>query len=445
MTRGSLGLFPLSIAGEQTPLVQSLTSYLCSLASAHNRSPTAMLGILGRHTGTPLETMAVHLTGTDGSIISGYGVQQNYVLTALSRASGRSDLIQMCMGQFRPVFAPKGGRAVKVNRHWCAQCYREMRLSGVDAYDILLVQLPDLQICPKHLVELHSKCGNCDAYQLTLPANCKMDTCGECGAWLGSFDAVQLNTDLESAAYQKWLINELSELLIVRDRVAPLLSGREISRFLRELVDVRQLTQRQIAVKVNIPVNTLQQWIHFRNKPTIMSWLRACANLGISPASVFLDPDLAAHQLPLPFASPTIYKRTRDAPFKHYSRELIQEAVAHQLSLTQPPFIGTKELALKLDIPVGILYFYDPHGCKLLTKRLRRHRALKREYKKASFTRSARRVLTRMNSEGRLLTRRVFIDRFMAKTKCSLRAAKQIYPDALRKFLNRGAQDAKGE
>ena len=434
--RGTLDLFRVEIAGAGTPFVQTLTSYLCAVASAHNRSPTAMLGILGRHAGVSLDTMAGHLAGTDGSIVNGYGTLQRQVLTALSRASGRSDLIQMCLGQFTPVFAPKGGRAVKVNRHWCSRCYVEMRLKGVDAYDFLLVQLVELKICPDHLVELQCQCGSCGAHQLTLPTNCKLDICGECGAWLGAFVAAPLDADLESAAYQKWLVNELAELLMSRDEVAPLLTGRELSKFLRELLAVTRLTQKQLATRVNIPVDTLRQWIHCRNKPTIASLLRACANLGVSPATLYLDPQLAAHQLSFPFLSPTIYRCTRDAPRKQHSQELIRNAIALQLSRTELPFLGTKELARNLGIPLSILYFHDPEGCKLLTRRLRRHRSAKREYQKSNLARSAERVLGRMEREGQPLTRRIFVERLMARSKCSIWIAKDLFPVALRKFLS---------
>lgn len=432
---GTLNLYPIDVHGTGTPFVQSLTSYICAVAAAHNLSPTALLRIIGRHAGVSFDSTAWHLARTDGAIVNGYGSFQTQVLTALSRASGRPDLMQTCLGQLRPVFAAKGGRAVKINRHWCAKCYISMRSAGIVAYDLLLIQIAELQICPEHKMPLQSTCGQCGAHQLTLPANCRLDICGKCGVWLGSLPLRELGADLESAAYQEWLVHELKHLLIVRDQVAPLLTGREVRRFLRELMDARDLSAEVIATQVKIPVNTLAQWISGRNQPTIAFWLRACANLGISPAAVFLDPQIAAHQLPLPFESPTIYQSTRDGPIRKHDRDRIRKAVSDQLALNKPTVRGVIELAKVLGIPVGMMYFHDPDGCKNLTRKIRRLTSIRTAKKKETLARSAQRLLVRLDRENEKLTRKNFVERLMERSDCTVRVARDLFPIALQKYL----------
>lgn len=325
-----LRLYPVDIQGSDTPHVESMASFIGAAAIAHRRTPIQFLASILDYAGFG-EVGARHLVHPDGCTMNGYGLTQQRILGSLTRAFGKGNFVQLCLGQIGGIFAPKGGRVVKTTRHWCAACYREQRRAEVRPHDLLMWQLAELRICPQCSGSLRNSCWRCGAQQLTIPRSGRMDVCGSCASWLGEGERASVAGGTEGHAYQLWLANTIGKLLQLRIEIGALASGYEPARFLISVMETRQVSSEELAKQIQMPLDTLAQWLRRRSKPTFTSWLRACANLGVDVADTLLDPVRSAHQLQLPFAPARIYQATRPKPHRKYDKDAVQTAIRAQL------------------------------------------------------------------------------------------------------------------
>lgn len=427
-------LYPIDAKGIGTSLVQSFTSFVCSVAVAHKKSPAAMLRVVSGRFGYELGSH-VPVGECDAATLNSYGSMQRIAVGSFSRAYQRADLVQTSLGQLAPVFASLGGRAVKSKRHWCPGCYAHMRSSEEEAHDLLMWQVADLMICPVCKQQLRSKCPKCRAEQPSLPPSGAVDCCFKCGGWLGdSVTPKATPMSARSAAYQEWLTIAVARLLECRSEIADYLTGKEPASFLRSLANARGVNLTALAKQTRVPLETIHQWTRGRCQPTLTSWLRACANMGVNPADTLIDPAEAAKQLVLPFDPPRVYLVTRDGPRKKHSRELIEKALKTQLQLKRPSITSVKALAREISVPISMIYFHAPKLAKALAAKYRQMSSAKVSDRKMSLKRSAQRILKKRDDRDLPLTRKPFVEELMRRNRCGQRTAKDLFPIAMARY-----------
>lgn len=428
-----LRLFPVAIQGTETPHVESMASFICAAAIEHRRSPIQFLVSILDYSLSPGHSYARHLANADGCTINGYGLSQRRVVSALTRGFGPGDFVQLCLGQVGEIFAPKGGRVVKTSRHWCPSCYREQRHREVRAYDLLMWQLAELTDCPQCFGSLTNSCWQCRARQLPLPRSGRMDLCATCGAWLGE-QLIAATGEAKESAYQRWLVRTIEKLLVERTAISKVASGFEPARFLISVMESRQVSSEVLANQIQMPLDTLTQWVRRRNKPTFTSWLRACVNLGADFSETLLDPVRAAHQLQLPFESGRVYRPTRTKPHRKYDKESVKEAIRAELLEGGLTVTSVRELAERLGMPDSMLFFHEPTGVKELSALLRRKAQNAKRSRACVILKSARRVTARMSRDGVPMLRKTFVQELMKRTGCSIRCAKDLFPVVMAEF-----------
>ncbi len=119
-------LYPLPPRGLHTPLVESLSSYVCRLAHEHHVYP----GTLIRYLIAPLIAKPYLVTGRSSSIsgflrlatpINGNSIMAQDWVRALTALTLRQDLRQLTLLAWSDALSERG--LLQKMRHWCPACY----------------------------------------------------------------------------------------------------------------------------------------------------------------------------------------------------------------------------------------------------------------------------------------------------------------------------------
>lgn len=400
--------FRCSIPGAGTTEVTTLTGYIAALADTHCVRARTILGALDSAGSLGLEG-SIRWILQQGRTINAYGSLQRRVLAALILQTSQPELELSCLGRLAPAFAANGVGAIKRHRHWCPLCFQRARKADEPAADLLAWQVCDVALCIRDLAPLEWRCPKCGAPQDFIPANGALDTCGHCGCPLTDQTESQTHRyDALGAAYQLWLCRVVPELLL--DLAAfRSLKGNECSAFLRALTGARRGTLESLAQHVGVPLDTLLQWSRQRSKPTLLSWLRFCASLGVTPARTLADPIQAALQLPLPVPGVRLYCATRTAPTPRHSGTAIRAAIVEQLNCERPTVTSVAQLARIIHVPIGTVYFHARMEARALAAKLLELDRRKRTSRERNLRRRAGRAVARLRKRGEPVTRRAVV------------------------------------
>jgi len=426
----SLHLDAPLVEGAGSAGVESLTSYMCGVATANRISTNQLLCTLFR-SDDPDRLFDRRRLANRRPAINGSGATQQLVLEALEQATGRPDVSETCLWWATRSFAGNGFGLHCTTRRWCGPCYLERRRNGGRVCDLLAWHISELAVCPLHRCPLADECPRCRASQPWLPLSGMLDICTACGGWLGYEQAPRPSSLTDCGAYQNWLLTDVEELLRSRYEFCGHLTGDECSRFLRALLSARALHHRELSQRLSINHKTYEKWISLIRRPTLANWFRVCARVGVSTASTLIDPERAGAQLPLllePVGDhiPLERANTRALCDKHR----IREEVKKQLDASPPTVSTITELAAILGVSPYALRTHARADVLRLATRLRRDKD------KRSIRQTALRVaigyLRRAAHEGRAVTNGLLAREISSQVRCSGSYARHIAERCLR-------------
>lgn len=221
--------YHLEPIGIGTPIVESLSSYICRLALAHCVSPGVLIrqqtlsNAYGIYEDQPLVASlpsigyALKINGTGA-------VARRFVhrLETLTFKSNLERLTMLAWSQKTVALADP----CKCYRAWCPQCYQDWRHLEQVIYEPLLWSWTAVIVCPRHCQLLQTICPSCGQNQQLIQAKMRPGYCCKCQQWLGfSSDCQpsQLQTTLDHLEFNWhiWVAQTIQQVLAVGSSSLP--------------------------------------------------------------------------------------------------------------------------------------------------------------------------------------------------------------------------------
>jgi ribosomal protein S27E len=182
-------LYPVEPQGLGTLNIESLSSYLLRVASAHSTTVGVLLRTLcdqdsygaqrdiARVQHAPL-TILIRPSETTASAIK--------VLAEATELPINSLMSMTMMALYKAVRRPL--RFFAPNLQWCACCIREQKRADRTVYFKLIWMFHDLGVCPDHQCDLRDRCPSCSRFQTSVARSHSIGSCTYCGADLAGDD-----------------------------------------------------------------------------------------------------------------------------------------------------------------------------------------------------------------------------------------------------------------
>lgn len=407
---------------------ESLTGYLCRVAARHQTTTPRLLNYLDDQFHTLIPG---NYTLKNARSINGFGEANRRTIGALAQVYPGIDLGKLSFEGIGNSFSRGGTGLLKWHRHWCPMCFSSDMNSRGEAYDRLLWQTAEIEVCPTHGCLLQNSCLACGNHQHRMPSRGKLDSCHRCGAWLGKHHGTTPNFSLRKSAYQKWLCKEIPALFEIKEALSPRQTYLECGAFIKAICRTRKLTPRELANNLGISYEKIAYTYSGKSRPKLSTWLQVCARLNISPALTLFNPIEAANQLPLelpvlsakaPKASKSKNKRTQFSPAE------INEVLDIQLAQKAPDYPSIKSLAKANQITESAIYYHAKPKATKLAEKLKNIRHKNAESTRLNLIRHGVAILIARHQEGLFTNRKTFILEMKAKTGVSQRKAKDFFP-----------------
>src|SRR6266487_2851742 len=244
-------LFSLEPVGLGTPWVESLTSYIARLASAHAVFPGVLMNKLlealvqGRHSGI------LHISqGKKTNLLNATGLRATLAVQFLETLTMRSDLRHLTLLAWSEILCLRG--LVRLTKAWCPQCYEHWREHREIIFDPLLWAIQEVTTCAIHQIPLCQQCPNPDCAR-TLPALCwrsRPGYCAYCQEWLGRPSGGTKMNDPALAERHRWISMNVGALLALSPQIPVSPSRKRVPEALPAII--QQVTQGNISAFARI-------------------------------------------------------------------------------------------------------------------------------------------------------------------------------------------------
>lgn len=372
-------LYSIEPAATNTPLVESLSSYLSRLAEAHCVTTGTLIGkvltpILNRRYLNNTANRGGSGLYSLGSSINGLGSTALDLVISLQELTLREDLVYSTMLPWSDVLPARGlSRAIKA---WCPVCLQESREEGSVSAEQLIWTLKSVSMCTKHNIKLSTYCPNkeCSKTIPVLHRRSRPGHCSNCGGWLGvSLDQVPVGNN----NVMKWEIEKakmVGELIKKSASKKCKPKRKRISTVLKYLVqELTGGTKAPFSRYIGIPDVTFRNWLSGQTIPPMESLLRICYCSNLTLVE-FLTNDLSKiHYTCLrePIFNKDAGKRTK--PNNRFDPIFVKKFLEDAISDDESPPPSVKEIAARLGFDRRLLYKHFPELCKTLAERRLRY------------------------------------------------------------------------
>lgn len=367
-------LASLKPMGIGTPYRESLSSYYLALAHLHHVSPR----ILAREMIIPQREDGRERQGDDAftswklSSFNGIGSVPETWAKRLGDLTGRIELVDLTLVPLRPYTHRQ--RLMTAEKKWCPLCLAEAEKEG-RAYGQLLWEIAAVQACPKHGINLISRCScNKSGAQPTSNRVHLSGICEFCGQSL----AQNYEGFIESAAEDEVIRSRLvAELLDHMERLKGGVPG--ISEFLKGAI--RHFTDGNEALfgkMLGIKKNTVHGWIHDGFVPTFPQIVEIALACRCSIVDVMSGLHIAFREIELAYAQAKTQKPFRTKDTGTFNRDKVKNQMEALLSAAPPISVATA--AKKIGVDRRTLYT----GCSDIVHKISRRF---REYRSAEKAR----------------------------------------------------------
>lgn len=310
--RSPTRLYPLEPIGVDTPLVESLISYLARLAAEHCVAPMGLIAQeIAPHVGKRFarDPRACQQFFSDRRhllALCGSGPVARDWTQALERLTGWSDLTPLTLAAFDRVITAPTRATLRPGGRWCPDCYEAWRGVGSELYGPLIWMMDAVSWCPIHQTPLAAVCPNaaCGHTATWRISQAQRGRCPHCGCWLGrsahvaqAVEPAQPPVGAGGAslgrhadadrAWQARVAESVGVLLAVADRrdataAAPVVQ-QALARWGSALpMSVGALLQRRAGVTERM----LRDWGEGSSRPSLPQVLRLCRVLELSAADL---------------------------------------------------------------------------------------------------------------------------------------------------------------
>ncbi len=368
-------LFSLEPVGVGTPWVESLTSYIARLASAHAVFPGVFMNKLleplvqGRHSGI------LHISqGAKTNLLNATGLRATLAVQFLESLTMRSDLRHLTLLVWSEILCLRG--LVRLTKAWCPVCYEHWREQGKIIFDPLLWVIQEVTTCGVHQIPLCQQCPNPDCAR-SLPALCwrsRPGYCAYCQEWLGRPPGTTVMSDPAQVVRQRWVIMNVGALLALSPTVMVSPSRKRVQEALPAII--QQATQGNISAfarTLNMPQGLVSHWVNGRKLPQLEMLLHICSVVDLSLEALLLhDPGSLRSRLRAA-DEPAMYELRSKWTHVRVSREQVRLALEKILAANEDPPPTLTQVAQRLGLGSPVLYKCHPEACYAISARYKEY------------------------------------------------------------------------
>jgi len=323
-------LAPLRLYGLGTPQVESLASFYCRLADAHQVTPKQLAKVLFNDSAYLSIDDAPELKSIDldARIFCTHSGRTAVIVERLEKLTGAANLACGTLLRLRGALSRNQTGSSVQRRRWCPMCYAQLADRIVEP---LAWWIPQITRCPLHGARLTDRCARCGSYQRDWRIGSVRMLCIKCGFALKSADRMRD----ESTPWEAWCHTEMLKVLthIATPKSADI-PHRAVDIFLAKAIRLAALEGRPCPVSSE----TAKMRALGHRLTTIFGMAARC---GTTPMDIFLRPEEAV--------SPGLFESDIDTPrppqrrgFNKHGYRLCERTMRKLLALPNttmlPPF-----------------------------------------------------------------------------------------------------------
>ncbi len=295
-------LYGIEPIGVGTPLVESLTSYLERIASAHCVSTGTLIAkeiapIINKpyvtgNSPAPLVTVSTTFLSASRAI-NGFGVTATDWISAIQNLTSKQELCFLTMLPWKGLIAKS--KLLREVRAWCPCCYQEWYETERPIYDPLLWSLHPVTACLKHKRFLRHHCNHCNKHITPLVRRQRSGFCPHCSQWLGvSTDNTSPVNEIltgDQLRWHTWVFDHIGTILATASRL-PSLSNN--SAVIADLVSacIQMITRGDLQAFVrrfnSFSQRTIDMWRRGDGLPELGRLMDFCYRTDVSMRDVLL-------------------------------------------------------------------------------------------------------------------------------------------------------------
>lgn len=361
----------------ETPLTESLTSYINRLAWMYRVAPRILVAQeivphLGKsyHFRTSPYLLSAFCR-SEAMSINGAGECALDWSETLTRLTMRENLLDLTLHPWAGKIPPQG--FLREAPAWCPECYHEWRENRHTIYQPLLWMLQIVTVCLRHRRRLYVRCFHCQKKQSVIATRIRPGCCTQCMAWLGMPSDLRTEDEVNNETYdwQQWVLEIIEEF-----REASITCGslpwEQLSKGLTLCSEIVGGT-KQLATRTGSSKQLLSSWQHHKQTPSFERMLELCYVLDTSPL-LLMTSNREALKDALLTSEGYRMPRNSDLSLRSVNREHALALIQAVLDGREAP-MGVRQLERRLGLGARTLIYHFPQECPLVSSRYQVYRA----------------------------------------------------------------------
>lgn len=399
-------LLSLDPQGLNSSRCEALISYLTRLAGAHVVRPNALVKeIVIPLTEINLDTSSCNFNVSYSRTINSY---TKYAITfseAIGKLTLKENLKYLTFLPWGKLLDPKGSRLLRDHVGICPECLDELDKAETCIYYPLIWYLRAASICSKHNRILRETCSTCGKYQNFVAHHAMLGYCNHCGAWLGTpTEKTVLPNDAATISDRDRFMTAALEQMIGNSSIAEQFATQE--RFVERIELYCQAlangSMKRFEIRLGFNRDVVVNWADKRSKPRIDLFLELCFRLGQMPIQLLSAeiPENILDQI-------GYYEKANAHPRRKLSKKQFA-AIKSQLEviLAGPDSPTQLTVAAMLGVKRRFLNHHFSELARAISDKHKQAVAILSAEKRASKTKQARAVITKIFDEHRPISRR---------------------------------------
>ncbi|MBT0663658.1 helix-turn-helix transcriptional regulator [Geobacter pelophilus] len=418
-------LVNLNVQGLNTPLVESLSSYLSRCADHIDLTVKDVLC----HVISPLLShqylTPARVTESSFSAIAAMngrcGTSAEWV-RVLGMLSHCQDLIHTNFLMFRNIIPDK--KLLNRDRSWCPVCLNELREQN-RVYEPLLFNVAEVKACPRHGCWLVDRCPCCQSKSPVLAPRIVPGYCTSCGEWLGAGNAPQVSPSEES--YLR-VANLVGDLLAVGPTLREQPKRERIADFIAFLIRTRMKDKsaRALARLLKINHSYVLDWLNGAYVPMLGNLLWICQVFNVTLVEIangdFFEESTAYEPA---CETSTGLNVTSQSPIDW---PMIHQTMQRIASGEEPPR-KVIDIARSCNCHVSALYQFDSRLCKAVTRRYKDQEHQRQAQEEEIFVAQIRQYLRECQSLEMLPIKNEIYKRFGGRSKKRQEIVERVFEE----------------
>ncbi len=384
-------LYSLAPLGFNSPLVESLTSYICRLAYEHHVEVGTLIQysiapVLGKRYIADNKSRSISSFLRYASPINGNGIIASDWVSALGALTFRPDLAFLTLLVGTNALSQRD--LLQPFRQWCPTCYDAWRRQGTIIYEPLLWSIKGITACPEHRQLLERCCPCCSSSLPWLTWCSRPGYCSLCGRWLG-----RANGHSQVEEKDRYIAETVGDFLAHMPQLRLSIPREGVIQSLRDLIaTTTESNKAAFSRNLGISKTTLWELVQGYFPPSLPFLLQLCYQFRLSLFQFLVGGEHIVSGESLLSQEQT---RKRDV-HRPFDREKVQQALEDILADHEGMPLSMQEVAQRLGYPVRTIETHFPIPCREISRRYAEYRKQQGQLRKA-------RLQYRINEAARIV------------------------------------------